>query len=86
MTIVIDADVRLNALTEYALTGPRRKQYDQPIHELERAFLGSTNRSFGWIGTASLRFRSINASYLHQKSGDTKVSHLVKQQLTIKKT
>ena len=39
MTVATDGNENLNALTEYALSHPRLKQFDSPINEAERDFL-----------------------------------------------
>ena len=85
MTVATDADDKLNGLMEYALSCPGQKQFDQPINELERSLFASTNSSLGWIGTAASPFCSFYASYLQQKTPETKICHLVEQQNAVRK-
>ena len=85
MTVVTDANDKLNALTEYVLSRPRRKQFDMSINELEKSFYSSTNSSLGWIGTAASPFCAFYVSYLQEKAPETKVSHIIEQQNAVRK-
>ena len=84
-TVSTDADDKLNSLVEADISRTRRKEYDAPINEIERAAYASTNSSLGWIGTAASPFCSFHSSYLQQKAPNTKVSHMVEQQVLLRK-
>ena len=85
MTTHTDADDKLNALTEYAISRSRRKHFDQPMNPLEKWLFASTNSSLGWIGTAASPLCSFYASYLQQKSPNTLVRHIAEQQSIVRK-
>lgn len=85
LTVSTDADDKLKSLVELDISRSRRKEYDAGINEIERAAYASANSSLGWIGTAASPFCSFYSSYLQQKAPNTKVSHLVEQQVIIKK-
>ena len=78
-TIETDADDKMDAVTEYPFSRMRRKQFDQPLNQMEKSVFASTNSSLGWIGTAASPFCSLYASYLQQKAPELKVWHLVEQ-------
>lgn len=85
MTICTNADDKLNSLNEYSPTRIRRKQSDAPLNDLEKAVFASTNSSLGWIGSAASPFFAFYASYLQQKSPETKVCHLIEQRTILRK-
>ena len=78
-TIETDADDKMDAVTEYPFSRMLRKQFEQPLNQMEKSVFASTNSSLGWIGTAAPPFCSFYASYLQQKAPDLKVCHLVEQ-------
>lgn len=51
MIIKTDADDKINSLTEYYLSRPRRKQSSERVYSMEKSHLASTNSSLGCIGT-----------------------------------
>ena len=63
-TIGTDADDMMDAVIEYPFSRMRRKQFDQPLNQMEKAVYASTNSSLGWIGTLASPFCSFCASYL----------------------
>ena len=78
-TIETDADDKLDSVTEYPFSRQRRKQFEQPLNQIEKSVFASTNSSLGWIGTAASPFCSFYASYMQQKAPELKVSHLIEQ-------
>ena len=84
-TIHTEADEKLNALTEFYLSRPRRKEHKSYLNDIERSFFASTNSSLGWIGTAASPLCSFYASYLQQKAPDTTISDLVEQLNIVRK-
>ena len=79
MTIETDAEDKMKAVVEYPFSRTRRKQFEQPLNQIEKFVFASTKSSFGRIVTAASPFCSFYASYLQQKAPDLKVSHLVEQ-------
>lgn len=46
-TVSTNVNDKLNSYTEYALSRPRRKQFNKTLNNMETAFFASTNSSLG---------------------------------------
>lgn len=84
-TVDTDADDKLEAVTEYPITRPRRKQSDQELNKLEKSVFASVNSSIGWIGTASSPLCSFYSIYLQQKAPDVTAAHMCEQISIVRK-
>lgn len=85
LSVIKNADVKLEGIFEYSVSRLRRKSQDSSLNMIEKRAYMSTNSSLGWIGTAASPICPFYTSHLQQKAPEIKVKHLIEQNNILKK-
>lgn len=77
MTVTVNADSKLNAITCFPIDRHRRKRFYKPLNEAELRSFRYFKSQIGWIATTASLFCALYTSWLQQKSPGLIVKDLV---------
>ncbi len=79
LSICVDGNEKLNKIEPYPISNVRRKNYTEPLDQVEKHAFMSINSSLGWLGIAASPFCALYESYLQQKLPKANVETLLCQ-------
>lgn len=79
-TIEANEEEKMNAVSEYPISRPRRKEIEDKMYQIEQSTFSSVNSTLGWLGITACPFCVFfYSSYLQQKAPSLKMSNIVEQ-------